>query len=217
ELLVVIAIIAILAAILFPVFAQAREKGRAVSCLSNLKQVGIARSMYVQDYDEFTPPHTYAAPGQPVGVLWHQMLMPYIKTSKVWGCPSGENNSRRGWDGPYTGDIGLGYNNRGVALRSLASFEYPADVLAMMDATYYVVWINGRNVAAATAPLYRPAAYEPPVCSPLFQNENNPVTPAVRHQGGANAVFLDGHARLLKQDRFLRGNCADLIRLWRGL
>src|SRR5437762_6356050 len=61
ELLVVIAIIAILAAILFPVFAQAREKARAISCLSNCKQAGLAWSMYAQDYDETTPPQRMQA------------------------------------------------------------------------------------------------------------------------------------------------------------
>lgn len=218
ELLVVIAIIAILASILFPVFAQAREKARSISCLSNQKQVGIAFGMYVQDYDEITPPHTYPVPGQPVGVLWHQMLIPYVKTPQVWGCQSGENGSRRGWAGPYTGDVGLGYNNRGVSRLPLAGFEYPSDTLAIMDSTYYVVWINGNNVtAAANSPLYRPAGYLPPVCNPVFQNELNNVTPAVRHAGGANAIYLDGHAKWMKQDRYLRGACPELMRLWRGL
>src|SRR5438034_6492919 len=68
ELLVVIAIIAILAAILFPVFAQAREKARSISCLSNNKQIGTAYMMYLQDYDENFPPHVTertAPPGTP--------------------------------------------------------------------------------------------------------------------------------------------------------
>ena len=76
ELLVVIAIIAILAAILFPVFAQAREKARSISCLSNLKQIGTAAMMYVQDYDE-----TYMAGwGEPDGTtIWRWVLQPYIQ------------------------------------------------------------------------------------------------------------------------------------------
>src|ERR1700753_3672408 len=75
ELLVVIAIIAILAAILFPVFAQAREKARQISCLSNTKQIGLAVMMYVQDYDE-TYPFAWGAGGG-----WYNTCDPYIKSS----------------------------------------------------------------------------------------------------------------------------------------
>jgi prepilin-type N-terminal cleavage/methylation domain-containing protein len=101
ELLVVIAIIAILAAILFPVFAQAREKARQTSCLSNTKQMGLAVLMYIQDYDEVTPlayhnpswggtqgPHTnfYAS--------WWSFIYPYNKSSQVTRCPSNPNNNQ---------------------------------------------------------------------------------------------------------------------------
>ncbi|MCA1594996.1 MAG: DUF1559 domain-containing protein [Chloroflexi bacterium] len=105
ELLVVIAIIAILAAILLPVFAQAREAARKASCASNLKQLGTATLMYVQDYDEKYPP----------GDNWHGttaaldanyqcgnrfMLSPYIKSEAVWHCPDDGNwdtNGEKGW------------------------------------------------------------------------------------------------------------------------
>jgi prepilin-type N-terminal cleavage/methylation domain-containing protein len=92
ELLVVIAIIAILAAILFPVFAQAREKARQVSCLSNMKQIGLGLYMYVQDYDEFMP---YALQNDPPIngggtnlVPIDGQVQPYIKNTQVWHCPS---------------------------------------------------------------------------------------------------------------------------------
>jgi prepilin-type N-terminal cleavage/methylation domain-containing protein len=78
ELLVVIAIIAILAAILFPVFAQAREKARAITCTSNLKQLGVAWIMYAQDYDE-TLPMTAAQLPNGSQVFWQAMVEPYIK------------------------------------------------------------------------------------------------------------------------------------------
>src|SRR5689334_2904246 len=86
ELLVVIAIIAILAAILFPVFAQAREKARAISCLSNLKQAGLAYAMYVQDYDETTPLQRSAdtASGRP---YWYVLIQPYVKNWGLMLCP----------------------------------------------------------------------------------------------------------------------------------
>src|SRR5438552_8343561 len=85
ELLVVIAIIAILAAILFPVFAQAREKARAVSCLSNIKQLGLAVNMYVQDYDETYP---IACPNDWWYYIWGVNVQPYIKNVQVFKCPS---------------------------------------------------------------------------------------------------------------------------------
>ena len=104
ELLVVIAIIAILAAILFPVFAQAREKARTVSCLSNTKQIGLAAMMYVQDYDEtfFSQPWPGGCPDSQTGYWtdgpsqglslpeqhWATMLYPYTKNGAIFKCPS---------------------------------------------------------------------------------------------------------------------------------
>ncbi|MCX6367078.1 MAG: DUF1559 domain-containing protein [Armatimonadetes bacterium] len=98
ELLVVIAIIAILAAILFPVFAQARAKARQTACLSNLKQIGTAVMMYVQDYDETYPPSQIplgpadATPPPPAGsvISWPTLIFPYIKNEGVFVCPDGE-------------------------------------------------------------------------------------------------------------------------------
>jgi len=94
ELLVVIAIIAILAAILFPVFAQAREQARKASCLSNCKQIGLAMQMYAQDYDEMLPgwPHP---PAHPLARTWGDwaivlpLLQAYNKSDNIWVCPSG--------------------------------------------------------------------------------------------------------------------------------
>lgn len=104
ELLVVIAIIAILAAILFPVFAQAREKARQASCLSNMNQMGKATMMYAQDSDEMLFPYRtraanpFAAELLPLGhtrasdrTFYNQLLYPYIKNWQVWRCPSKPN------------------------------------------------------------------------------------------------------------------------------
>src|SRR5579871_3504640 len=109
ELLVVIAIIAILAAILFPVFAQAREKARQTSCLSNMKQEGLASLMYAQDYDETLPYAALNLPPQPL-VMWYDLVEPYVKSGTkgtftqvagpagrtfalFWVCPSFSNQS----------------------------------------------------------------------------------------------------------------------------
>src|SRR5690349_12257289 len=87
ELLVVIAIIALLAAILFPVFARARENARKSSCMNNLKQAGVGLMQYTQDYDETMVIYPYAQTGITTrGLGWY--LMPYVKSSQIWRCPS---------------------------------------------------------------------------------------------------------------------------------
>lgn len=106
ELLVVIAIIAILAAILFPVFAQAREKARQASCLSNTKQLGLAVYQYYQDYDEVGPNGTYKS-GNTGG--WAGQIFPYVKSAGAFRCPSdtfdprtNENNSSYGMNSNFS-------------------------------------------------------------------------------------------------------------------
>ena len=91
ELLVVIAIIAILAAILFPVFARAREKARQASCASNLKQYGLAFLMYAQDYDERLPRYRQGTSSPSCGVSWQDQVEPYIRNRQIVVCPSTGN------------------------------------------------------------------------------------------------------------------------------
>src|SRR5205085_5932984 len=119
ELLVIIAIIAILAAILFPVFAQAREKARQTSCLSNTKQLGTAYVMYLQDYDETFPPHvtertaplgTPDTPEARAPYSYKTKLDPYVKNQGVYKCPSAP-----AWPTPsagkwFTTDYGNNHN-----------------------------------------------------------------------------------------------------------
>jgi prepilin-type N-terminal cleavage/methylation domain-containing protein/prepilin-type processing-associated H-X9-DG protein len=148
ELLVVIAIIAILAAILFPVFAQAREKARAISCLSNSRQLGIGLQMYVQDFDEIFP----NAWGGPVKTTcaandrqtWYEVVDPYIKginktswntSTGIFACPSarikGVNYSSN------ANLMGADLNcTTGVAAfqgKSLAAINRPADLVAISE------------------------------------------------------------------------------------
>ncbi len=85
ELLVVIAIIAILAAILFPVFAKARDKARQTACLSNMKQIALGMTQYIQDFDETTPPGLYSWGG---GTGWASQIYPYVKSVQTFTCPN---------------------------------------------------------------------------------------------------------------------------------
>ncbi len=95
ELLIVIAIIALLAAILFPVFARARERERKSSCASNLKQIGTGLIQYAQDFDGFMPPSELDLNGSTSGGLrsWPSLMFPYIQNEQVFVCPSGERKA----------------------------------------------------------------------------------------------------------------------------
>src|SRR6266516_783159 len=136
ELLVVIAIIAILAAILFPVFAQVRQKARLTSCLSNLKQLGSALSMYVQDYDEMLTPHLDRWPkGKPspdagTSVVANSLKAawgPYIKNDGVFRCPGDTAVEATKWN---TGETSYWYNPAvgptGKSLISTGQSTYPS-------------------------------------------------------------------------------------------
>ena len=127
ELLVVIAIIAILAAILFPVFARARENARKSTCQSNLKQLGTAIQMYLQDYDEVfsgrAQPTTYPVPAN--AVWWPTLYEPYLKNTGVLRCPSQPGNT---W--------GYGYNVTHLAAgTALAQIQKPSEMIALVDNT----------------------------------------------------------------------------------
>src|SRR5262249_52304866 len=147
ELLVVIAIIAILAAILFPVFAQAREKARASACLSNTKQIALSLYLYVQDYDETTPGGCFANFGCPIDengkksatnftALWP--LRPYIKNDQVLICPS-----VTGWNRPDARPQKGSYASNRTAVEDsnpLASFDQPARAVGYVDS--FLPWLD---------------------------------------------------------------------------
>ncbi len=180
ELLVVIAIIAILAAILFPVFARAREKARQASCQSNLKQLGLAFLMYVQDYDErVCSLCTNGLLGQQCYV-W--VLQPYVKNDQIFSCPT-DNYDRIDWSS-YNLSIGrlngrsYGMNNRFNTRPKISVFEAPAQVLALADTT-------GTDWSGSIGSHGWGWRY-----------------PYARHIEGANVVYLDGHAKWNRADWF---------------
>ena len=129
ELLVVIAIIAILVAILFPVFAQAREKARQTQCMSNSRQLGTANYMYIQDYDETILPSTnYAVdPGDPLRI-WPAMIQPYVKNQQIFICPSAQN-ARFAQNWSVRGNAPIVYN--GLTAYDPAGLEAPTSVAAL--------------------------------------------------------------------------------------
>jgi prepilin-type N-terminal cleavage/methylation domain-containing protein/prepilin-type processing-associated H-X9-DG protein len=148
ELLVVIAIIAILAAILMPVFAQAREKARGITCVSNLKQIGSGIIMYIQDYDETFSPSQYG--GGSTGIpqrAWNALVQPYIKNGDDWGttqifaCPSHPDRNQSGKYGVHY-DLFPDYWNccaPGSAMdarhrtSSIAVLDAPADKIILVE------------------------------------------------------------------------------------
>jgi len=170
ELLVVIAIIAILAAILFPVFAKAREKARQTSCLSNLKQIGVATLSYAQDYDERLPP---SARLLAQGSYLYVRLVPYMKSAQILRCPSQDpvNATPTGADHLYQCDYAPNYNinsaGYGGPISTLAKFDTPAQTLLMCDN-----YSKFDYMFAYWWPNYTPY-----------------------HNGGGNVNFVDGHAK----------------------
>ena len=136
ELLVVIAIIAILAAILFPVFAKAREKARQSSCLSNTKQLGIGVLSYAQDYDELLPRTAITVPGGNHG--WQTLIHPYVKNDQIFTCPS-KASVRWSSATPLSySTCGYGYNgpnptNLSLSARALGTVSSPSTCIMLAD------------------------------------------------------------------------------------
>ena len=219
ELLVVIAIIAILVAILFPVFAQAREKARQAACMSNLKQIGTAFAMYVQDYDERLPdrrdlkltlpggwkPWTSWPTSDPRAAWAAIVLDPYVKNIGIWSCPSVQG-----------------------AMDRVIQVRQPLTTAADSLATYYWLWRFDRpddpvpldnlwgktdlqavdDLRAARNPQAGipdgPAEVEMAV-DPYFPRTIPTVSADLRgkavHMGGRNRLFLDSHVKYLRDPR----------------
>jgi prepilin-type N-terminal cleavage/methylation domain-containing protein/prepilin-type processing-associated H-X9-DG protein len=217
ELLVVIAIIAILAAILFPVFAQAREKARSISCLSNQKQMGLAILMYAQDYDGGMPTWAeywacLALVGTGCGTdasdrYWDAKLLPYVKSGTppttsttvaggIWKCPSAPSQTQRS----YSVSSGFIYDTDS---NSSGTYRYlnEAELVKASDTVF--VMDGGRDGRTRFNYAYYPGG------PGNFGNgyyykfiagggNNADCDSSYRHNDGANYVFLDGHAKWFK-------------------
>lgn len=200
ELLVVIAIIAILAAILFPVFARARENARRASCQSNLKQLGLAFMQYSQDYDEkMVPANAYGPLLMETGInstggtsggqylhLWEQLIFPYVKSVQVYNCPS--EGTIPAFTGAYTGGVHYGYNINDIGV-ALASFQRVSETMLLCDSTNYL-----------TGPLF-----------PITPNQANPLP---RHLETFNMAYADGHVKAQRVSNWVTTNpssCADPV------
>jgi len=215
ELLVVIAIIAILAAILFPVFSRARENARRSSCASNVKQISLAFIQYTQDYDERYPLTTFTSGQSTPGSTWAGSVQSYIKNTQVYRCPSDSsarwNNASLPPDGtpPYTTSYLLNaWMGSTSQYGKIAAIQNPAQVIYVAESS-----VNVGDPAAPQSfdrggrdhfhPFYWGSAPES-ISGFMTSQTWNGATGATkeldltRHLEGANYGYVDGHVKWQK-------------------
>jgi len=217
ELLVVIAIIAILAAILFPVFARARENARRSSCQSNLKQIGLGIFQYTQDYDEKYPSSAIGT-GNGTQVMWMNITQPYLKSTQIFQCPSDTTTTVQStgfWQNGanpqlhtsylYNNDIGsIGPSDFTMSGASLASIASTATTVMVADGS-----------ADATANPNDPTKWVAKdanqfVMSPISKNDGDFGLPIPRHLETCNVLFADGHVKSQRIEKFFTYSSSNL-------
>ncbi len=194
ELLVVIAIIAILAAILFPVFARAREAARQISCLNSMKQVGLAMLMYAKDHDDRLV--DYSDGSGFTSKTWFDFMTSYLKKGKIYQCPDlnvdlGSDIDRRVFGFGVNWHHAVSHPKGDGNPLKLGSIKNPSKTLMLADA--WNKGVAGGDGTKGAAAIYCPW------CG--YEYGNSLVAP--RHGEGANLVFVDGHAKWMLLDQFI--------------
>jgi prepilin-type N-terminal cleavage/methylation domain-containing protein/prepilin-type processing-associated H-X9-DG protein len=234
ELLLDIAIIAILAAILFPVLAQAREKARAATCLSNVKQLGLGLAMYAQDYDETFCPlfqqDAFSAANTPPGGYffpavwtWQNFSMAYVKNEKIHACPNGfsekvPGHREAGSYGINRHLVDTGGSTSGIS-KSLAQIDKPASMYLLLDAGGYQA--DCYNMQRPRTPyFYIPGATINKVVTNFSAGTGGAfVQPDAwngRHSDTRVMVcFVDGHTKSVKADTVVWNQAAWVQAGWR--
>ena len=184
ELLVVIAIIAILAAILFPVFARAREKARQTSCQSNLKQIGLAMRMYMGDYDERVLPSRLG--GSPTDVCWTALTQPYINNDQIFVCPSHSTPLASAATNGYAKSYGLNYE------------IHTFNTYAGHAANPLTIW-PPVIMSKISEPSELISAVDYDFNQPGMHYHNIDDRVDWRHNDMGNVLFLDGHVKSMKR------------------
>lgn len=228
ELLVVIAIIAILAAILFPVFAKAREAARKTTCINNLKQIALSAGMYSQDYDEkMLPSWLNYQPDPGTGRLWPYIVLPYTKNLKIVQCPSREtqnDNPNGDWE------IGIGHNHDNLGWDgspSLAVVNRPAGIIQFADTAclgwggsqgIYNQWKQDPDSDAAPKPIASRGHYfrSPGQMEGGAGDWCDTVIPVSRHSQMSNVAYLDGHVKSIKLSSVWIRPGEDFNTYWNG-
>lgn len=204
ELLVVVAIIAVLASILFPVFARARENARRASCMSNLKQIGLGVMMYVQDYDERYP---LCYDNAPNAGDWKDFTEPYVKSTQVFVCPSSF------WNGSYS--RGNYSANRAMLTDGDRSSEETLSIAVMPSAAGTYMIFDGSGMRLKSYDTYSPRVDKVQYLPGSGPGSASDISPGSytfsstyasleddfksgRHFGGVNMLFADGHVKWLQ-------------------
>jgi len=188
ELLVVIAIIGILAAILFPVFSQARERARQSSCISNTRQLSLAVLMYARDYDEILPPVAYETAGGD-DEQWPELVEPYIKNKQVFRCPGDGKSQRISYGLSELAFVDLEDDPDDPPL-SLAVFQTPTTTVML-----------GETGTTDDPRVQVPDVFKMVEPSDDIDDDDD-ARPAARHSERASVGFMDGHSKAMRLNDF---------------